>query len=113
MAKRNAKKQAARAELQDADPVCAKLARLTDEADLLILTQGADYDTENALAAEYDKRLTYLSVLLDELMEYRVLVLVAEESGTTIQHPDTQPSPEDPTAHEGSPDAADHEPETE
>jgi len=120
MAKRNAKKQATRAELEAEDPVCRRLALLLDESDLLILTQGADYDTDDELGAEYDKRLAYLPVLLSELMDYRVTCLLAADKkpfvpglDEPVNIRDRKPlSPEDPTAHEGSTDAADDASET-
>lgn len=107
MAKRNARKQATREEIEGSDPVCRKLANLADEADLLILTQGADYDTDNELAAEYDKRLAYLPVLLDELNDHRVRLVLTEDlkpDTDTDEDPSTLPAQAGPSAHEGSPD---------
>lgn len=104
MAKRNARKQATRAELEASDPVCRKLALLADEADVLLLTQGADYDTDPT-AREYDTRLEYLPVLLSELTDYRVTLLLAESLKPAPTDEVEEPSQEDPTAHEGSSDA--------
>lgn len=129
MAKRNAKKQVTRDEIESSDPVCLRLALLADEADLLLLTQGADYDTDDELSAEYDKRLAYLPVLIAELTDWRVQLVAREESRPDVPIPGLRSSPEDvvtklrtgaykrdvesptpgPSAHEGSPDATDHD----
>jgi hypothetical protein len=103
MAKRNAKKQATREEIESSDPVCRKLSLLADEADVLVLTQGADFDPDDELGVEYSKRLDYLPVLLAELTEYRILIVAAEERRPLTDEPKP---PKGPTAHEGSPDAA-------
>lgn len=118
MAKRNAKKQATRTDVEASDPVCVKLASLAVDVDVLVLTLGADYDSEaSAETIEYEKRLQYLPVLIDELIEYRISVVVADENKPEKEFQrfveSRTPSAEDPTTHEGSPNAADHEPETE
>jgi hypothetical protein len=103
MAKRNARKQASRAELEESDVVCRKLAMLADEADLLMLTQGADYDVD-ANAREYDTRLAYLSVLLSELIDYRVTLLLAESLKPDDVSPAESPESENGPEDKGDPD---------
>jgi hypothetical protein len=106
MAKRNAKKQATREEIESSDPVCRKLADLADEADLLLMTAGADYDNEGATGKAYEQRLAYLPVLIGELVDHRVALVVAEEMNPLTETDEEATPEEGPTAQEGT-DAAD------
>jgi len=104
MGKRNARKQATREELEATDPVCHRLTLMQDDADMLVLTMGADYESSEKpddTAYQYEERLGYLGVLLSELVDLRTTLLLAETKRPTLDiTPET--SEKDPTAQEGS-----------
>lgn len=105
MSKRNAHKQATREDIELSDPVCRKLSDLADDADLLLLTEGADYDgldDPSTLAGQYGQRLTYLPTLLAELMDFRVRLVIHEAA-----HGKSETEQPAETAPEGDDDATD------
>lgn len=96
MAKRNAKKQATREDIESEDPVCRELSTLLDRADLLGMTAGSDYEPSEdpqTPARGYETRLTYLSTLLEELITFRVDVLLDEATKTVRGLTSTPPQP--------------------
>lgn len=83
MASRPAKKQAAREEIEFSDPICLELHQLSQRANVLVMTEGYDFETSEdkaTTAGKYAQRLNYLPTLLGEMLDLRIKLVVEEEN---------------------------------